>query len=239
MTRTWIALGVCALVAAASGVSDLRAQRGPVPTGGIKPISPLPPVPLPPPVTNPGPIMPPPQIPKPTTPTPAPITPATVPAPPVTLSAWPSYPLGCEVTTAAGVPPQDGCSRRYISSTNLYNDLYACYTGKCYAAKFLQLARTPVVVVYPRAAAARAEAVAKVKREVRAGVLTMRRDLAAAVGNGAPGLPSLQDIEGMAAAAAAAVDAIDQPVDESQDARLRRLGLTPDMLSLSRTMQRA
>jgi hypothetical protein len=139
----------------------------------------------------------------------------------------------CTVTSAGDDPSSSNCTYRYIYYGDLYRDLYSCSSGACYARKFLELERSPIVVVYPAEPAALAQAQSVLHAEMAQGIRAMGASLRQQVYNGTAGLPSISQISGLVQSALDAVDAIDLPVDESDDQRLRRLGLTPAMLGLA------
>jgi hypothetical protein len=69
------------------------------------------------------------------------------------------------------------------------------------------------------------------------GIRAMGAGLEQRASDGDAGLPSISQIDSAVKSAIDAVDAIDQPVNESPDERLRRLGLTPDLRSLATRAQ--
>ena len=94
-----------------------------------------------------------------------------------------------------------------------------------------------MIVVYPQAPAARAEAQAVLREKMVAGAIAMGQHLKDRVNSGAAGLPSVSQINSLVDRAIAEVDNIDQPVGESTDQRLRRLGLGPAVGSLARQVR--
>lgn len=214
-----------------------------------------PPMPAP---VMPAPILPPiattPMLPAPTLPTPLPapqIAPS-LPAPSYNIPAAPGGGGGgpppaagiqsfhvvpaCVITTAGG-SPSGNCHYRYIGVDDLYQDLSSCSTGACFAQKFLDIDQAPLVVVYPAAPQALVAAQAQLHAEMAAGIRAMGAGLEQQVSNGTTGLPSLSEIDDLVDDALSEVDAIDQPVNESSDQRLRRLGLTPSIRSLANQAQ--
>jgi hypothetical protein len=138
---------------------------------------------------------------------------------------------------STGGIPSGNCTYRYIDYSTLYQDFYSCSSASCYARKFLELDRAPIVVVYPSAPAALAQAQAQLHAEMTSGIRTMGAALGQRASNGAAGLPSISQINSLVKSAIDAIDAIDQPVNESRDERLRRLGLTPAIRSLATKAQ--
>lgn len=129
------------------------------------------------------------------------------------------------------------CSTRFINHHALYDDFRVCSTGQCFASRFLDIAKAPVVVVYPQATEARAVAQAQLRTEMVAGVRAMGSVLRERAGSGNPGLPSLSGIDDLVGRAIDEVGRINQPVDESMNERLRRLGLGSAARHLAQTVR--
>jgi hypothetical protein len=142
----------------------------------------------------------------------------------------------CMVTSGSDIPSAN-CTYRFISIDDLFNDFYSCLSAACYAKRFLDLDRAPIIVIYPSAPAARAEAREQLRAVMISGIRAMGAGLEQRASDGDAGLPSISQIDSAVKSAIDAVDAIDQPVNESPDERLRRLGLTPDLRSLATRAQ--
>jgi hypothetical protein len=196
----------------------------------VRPITPvIPPIQVPPVIVQPNPHI---------TPIQPPIIqpgPPIIVVPPPTPNMTPAIRVlpPCQVTTAGGVPSAD-CNSRFINHDDLYRDIYSCRTGSCYAQKFRAIDRAPMIVVYPQAPAARAQAQAVLRAEMVAGVKAMSATLRDRVNDGVAGLPSLSEIDSLTNRAIEDIERIDQPINETQDERLRRLGLGPAVKTLAR-----
>jgi hypothetical protein len=139
----------------------------------------------------------------------------------------------------ASTSDSTSCGRRYIDYQRLYKDIYACNSGDCYARKVLQIDRVPLIVVFPQVPAARAEAISALRAEMAYGIDRMADHLKERARSGAPGLPNLSGVEDLQRRAKAKLDRIAQPLNESDDERLRRLGLTPEMVELAMLVRRS
>ena len=97
-----------------------------------------------------------------------------------------------------------------------------------------------MVVVYPEAAAAQAAARAQLRAEMVEGVEAMSSQLRDRVNNGGSDnadLPSLSEIKRLTQKAIAEVESIDQPVGESTDQMMQRLGLGPATRTLAQKVR--
>ena len=233
-------LAVAALILSAS-TQSLLAQRFTVPHGSsigpsIGPIGPsLPPGPS----LTPGPSLSP-SLPEPAL-TPLTPSPSLSPPPPSISGSPPPPPVAqprtrvppyCVVSSADNWAPS-GCSSRYISFNDLWRGLRACgdNDARCFASKLLAMAKEPVVVVYSRAEAAVQSDY--LHREVAYAIAVMGDHLKTRVYNGAGNLPSISGIDDLVNRAKQQVNSIDVPLNETQDEQLKRLGLTPAMISLA------
>jgi len=134
------------------------------------------------------------------------------------------------------------CSRRYIRSDVLYKDLYECNSGPCYARKIeslLSQSAPPLVIVYPQAEAARAEARAGLRGELSYAIGKMGEYVGDQKSNGVSGLPSVSEIRGLMESARRRLDAIDVRDNESDEDVLRRLGLNDNLEGLVRLVRKA
>lgn len=246
--HTYVALGLSvaftgiALAGSAVGQpTDVDRAPSPLLLAQIRP-APLPvppplplPLPLPTPLPTPTPLPSPTPLPPPTPlPTP-PISPVPHPPPPV-LSPPARALLPCQVTTADGAPTGN-CDTRLITSQDLYRDFHSCHTGKCYATKFLQLERLPMVVIYPAAIEERQLARAELRAEMAQGVQAMGTYLTDRAKDGGSDLPSIEGIHRLVQQAIDDIDNIDQPIGETRDERRRRLGLGSSLSSLAKTVR--
>lgn len=128
-----------------------------------------------------------------------------------------------------------GCSTGYIHFQDFRRDLYRCGDGSCYARVLSVLDRLPVVVIYPEARAARLEAQAALSLDVQAAVRSMGDTLQERIPANDPGLQALEArVSSVVRDALAEADAIKQPVDETDDEQLQRLGLKPATRALVR-----
>ena len=197
---------------------------------GPTPIHPIPINPIP---INPTPISPTPISPTPISPTPIITNPITPPGP---GGGTPYYQIrflpGCVVASTNRYAPND-CSTRFINYQTLRDEFRLCTNGRCFAGKFLDIAKAPMIVVYPQAQPARAAAQAEVRAVMAEGVRAMGSTLRQRVNNGASGLPSLAGIDDLIHRASEEIDRIDQPTNESMEERLRRLGLGPATRSMA------
>ena len=141
----------------------------------------------------------------------------------------------CQVTTAGGLTSGD-CPARYINFRLSYDDIAGCNTGRCFARQFLDIDKAPMIVVYPQAPL-RVQKRRQCCGKMVAGAIAMGQHLKDRVNSGAAGLPSVSQINSLVDRAIAEVDNIDQPVGESTDQRLRRLGLGPAVGSLARQVR--
>ena len=134
--------------------------------------------------------------------------------------------LPCQVMTTSD-SSSDDCSTRDISAHDLYEDIYACNSGPCYAQKFRAIDQAdlqPMVIIYPQASGARAEARAQLHAEMIAGVKGMGQAVKDRVNEGYKGVaPSMEEIDNLVNAAIAEIDNIDVPINESPDLQRRRL----------------
>lgn len=238
-------IALAPLMAAIAGVQDtsafeskiLMAQfKGTVPHGpSIGPsIGPIGPSigPIGPSITTPIPDYKP--LPPPTTFNPAPVTtypPVGGSPPPPIAQPRRLVPPACVVASTDSWAAS-GCSARYIGYTDLKNRLRACgdHDARCFASRILELARQPIVVVYPQPAAALSNFIEK---ELSYAVAIMGNHLRDRVYNGVSNLPSISAINSMVDRAKQAANAINLPLDETPEQQLRRLGLTPDMVNLA------
>lgn len=241
-THTCVALGLSvaftgiALAGSTVGQStDADRDPSPLLLTQIRP-APLPiPPPLPLPLPLPTPLPTPTPLPSPTPLLTPPISPVPHPPPPV-LSPPTRALLHCQVTTADGAPT-DPCTERSITSQDLYRDFHSCNTGKCYATKFLQLERLPMVVIYPAAIEERQLARAELRTEMAQGVQAMGTYLTDRARDGGSDLPSIEGTHKLVQQAIDDIDNIDQPIGETRDERRRRLGLGSSLSSLAKTVR--
>ena len=172
-------------------------------------------------------------------------TPMPTAAPAPTLAPPPPPPSGptpvvralppCNVTLVSA--SLSGTCTRYITSAALYRDIYSCRSGSCYAQKFREMSQAPMVVVYPEAAVARAEARTQLHAELVAGIRAMGATAKAGIASGQTKLPSVSRVDSLVQSAISEVDNIDQPIDESPAQRQRRLGLGPSIRTLADSLR--
>jgi hypothetical protein len=148
------------------------------------------------------------------------------PPPPPNPSAF-RVPLpSCLIQNSSQKPPGD-CSTGYITSQSLYEDLSSCRSTSsaalCYAEAFRQLESRPLVIVYPQENAAPYRN--QLHGEMIAGVKSIGEAWEERSRSGEPNVRSVDEIRSMVKNAISEVDDIDQPVDETTDQQLRRLGI--------------
>jgi hypothetical protein len=184
------------------------------PSIGATPVAPGP-------VLTPGPVI-----------TAPPVTVAPPPPPPPAIRARPSVPPAC-IVASLSTGPYASCTTRYIEYRDFYRELRACESAHCFSRVFLALERTPTVVVYPDD---HWTARAAIETEVRFAANAMGEHLKQRVYSGAAGLPSVAQINGLVSDAISRIDAINQPVTDSLDERLKRLGLSSSLRALARNV---
>lgn len=133
-------------------------------------------------------------------------------------------PLPCVIT--ATEEDTTTCEKRYIRSSDM-EQWFSGYGGNVYAKEFLNLNRTPVVVIFPKndTAAERQKFEATMKSAVVAMGEWER--------NGNTGQFESDDVRDLVQNAIAEADQIDQPTDETTEEELRRLNLPPSVLALA------
>lgn len=131
-----------------------------------------------------------------------------------------SIPQDCVVASAIYLPSK-GCDYRYILSSNLYGDLHRCRTGTglCYAHKILGFDK--LIVILPDDSD---RLDPKFQAELVDGIKEMGKYLRKR---------SAADITHLVEKAIKDIDGIDQPVGESTEQRLRRLGLSQSIRTLA------
>lgn len=144
----------------------------------------------------------------------------------------------CVVTTVDQKMPGN-CESRYINFDDLYGDLNQCLTSECYARKILAIQQQPVIIVYqPGQVAAESNSLhAQISQAVQTmgdSLRDVKNNSAGLIsGSGSDDFPDLATLNSDIDQAVQEEQNIDQPINESADQRMRRLGIGPYMIQIA------